>query len=616
MLFVFWTSTIYSANYSADALVTEGTLVLGGSIFTGSSVMLGLLTSGLALGGLVGAAYLGSYLWDVCNSQAQTDFADIGTQISHGATTVSYTQPAINAIKTTYKNLYQNTTVPYNGRMSTYSAPIYYKLTWPFAPEIDISHIPVASDFAPFVMNNRRLTYGPDGRSLDSLTLGGTLQLSNDFPRVSIASLISSYNKTISFKGDTYRILAAFPSYHFVRGTNKLDYDYYNSYPFSSVNYLAINSLGTVIGLLEFPFAKYDSLTDSYEYTSYDRFRSLMDIPSAIGSNLSKIFLTLCPLSSSNSFGNEIFTASSFHVGLLLTGFVGKSLYAADSFTNVCYLTGYAGSNSGTAVYDAPDFIPSGRVYRGERDVLDNIDVVVVGGSTLKPWDPTYNPGVDVPDQIGLDTGTTVYVPPDVIDGSQKSFDGVPLPGSDLGFDTPDIGVLNPEGTRTGDWTLDWPSDATVPGEIAGTGEGTGIFGDTGKWILNFPILGWLYDLLAQFFAWLRNILAQILAWLESLWDAISSIPSDIALSLKNFWDGIPEVLRRILELLQAIRDYFTDFLSQISAFLPTILAFISGYTLYQSLIYHSLPTAVAAVCWCFWMCCLGIGIFRMILDR
>lgn len=71
-----------------------------------------------------------------------------------------------------------------------------------------------------------------------------------------------------------------------------------------------------------------------------------------------------------------------------------------------------------------------------------------------------------------------------------------------------------------------------------------------------------------------------------------------------------------IIGLLQNILSALGGFVDSILSSLPTILALISGYTLFQNLFTHFLPTQVATILWAFWLTTMAIWLFRMIADR
>lgn len=76
--------------------------------------------------------------------------------------------------------------------------------------------------------------------------------------------------------------------------------------------------------------------------------------------------------------------------------------------------------------------------------------------------------------------------------------------------------------------------------------------------------------------------------------------------------DGNPTIIGLLSNILSALGGFVDSILSS----LPTILALISGYTLFQNLFTHFLPTQVATILWAFWLTTMAIWLFRMIADR
>lgn len=122
-----------------------------------------------------------------------------------------------------------------------------------------------------------------------------------------------------------------------------------------------------------------------------------------------------------------------------------------------------------------------------------------------------------------------------------------------------------------------------------------------------------LLSLLQQIWAWLQsfftNLTTSVLSALNSWWD-----------SIKNWWlnliNSIISLLSDVKSILQNILASLGGFLSLITNNIGKILALISGYTLFQSLFTTFLPSSIASIIWAFWVACLCVWLFRLILDR
>lgn len=169
-------------------------------------------------------------------------------------------------------------------------------------------------------------------------------------------------------------------------------------------------------------------------------------------------------------------------------------------------------------------------------------------------------------------------------------------------------GVLIPNaGTTLGYLEDTFPNSLT--GEI--DTEATGSGNSSGS-IFDIPILGWIFQALKSLWDLIKHGINLLISWIQSIINAIQGISADIL----NFWNGVPEKISDIKNLLQQILNAIGGIAFDISEFLVGILAFISGYTLYQSIFTYYLPTSIATILWAFWLVAVSIYLLRMIIDR
>lgn len=87
----------------------------------------------------------------------------------------------------------------------------------------------------------------------------------------------------------------------------------------------------------------------------------------------------------------------------------------------------------------------------------------------------------------------------------------------------------------------DLPIEGSTSGTITGTGTGTGVFGDTGSWIWDIPILGNILALLSQIWSIIQNL--------------FTSIVGSIVSALQNFFLPTPEQFTGFVEDLHETVD-------------------------------------------------------------
>lgn len=215
-----------------------------------------------------------------------------------------------------------------------------------------------------------------------------------------------------------------------------------------------------------------------------------------------------------------------------------------------------------------------------------------------------------------LNNGSTLAIPAHAFDNDNVSLGNYAdtlILDSNGDVVLPYPGVV--PGVLPGEITTEWDDyDITdTPDDVQLSPDGT-------TPISRIPILGNIADALRKLWELLKEGFNKLLAWLQSLLDAITGLISGIVGGIVGFFGArfpdIPDLIDEIINLLRQLLDLLGNLITSLPAFVVDILAFISGYTVYQTLFNAFLPAPVALVCWTFWLVILGIGVFRMVLAR
>lgn len=219
-------------------------------------------------------------------------------------------------------------------------------------------------------------------------------------------------------------------------------------------------------------------------------------------------------------------------------------------------------------------------------------------------------------DDQTLTNGSYIAIPADAFDNdyvSLSNYADTLILDSNGDVVLPYPGVV--PGVLPGEITTEWDDyDITdTPDDVQLSPDGT-------TPISRIPILGNIADALRKLWELLKEGFNKLLAWLQSLLDALTGLISGIVGGIVGFFGArfpdIPDLIDEIINLLRQLLDLLGNLITSLPAFVVDILAFISGYTVYQTLFNAFLPAPVALVCWTFWLVILGIGVFRMVLAR
>lgn len=167
----------------------------------------------------------------------------------------------------------------------------------------------------------------------------------------------------------------------------------------------------------------------------------------------------------------------------------------------------------------------------------------------------------------------------------------------------------------------DIPIDGTWPGALEGeldTTAGTDgeVLDPNDNLVYKIPFIGWLADLLSSLWDLIKSGFNRIGQWLKAIWDKITSIISAVVDLPVNIFNQFSGKLNDILDKLQEILEAILSFILDLGDILIDFLAFLSGYTLFQTLFSHFLPAAVYLPLWAFWLCAVAIGLFRTLVNR
>lgn len=252
-----------------------------------------------------------------------------------------------------------------------------------------------------------------------------------------------------------------------------------------------------------------------------------------------------------------------------------------------------------------PTYVPTG-TFTGtayEQDYQDYIDSSVIGAA--QPLVADYPLDIPVPGDWDYNDEEE-YVTDIVITGV-----GVRDYDYPIGSDTPIVGPIS----GTGSISIDWPQDIATDHTIDDTAGGDGA-SDALPWVFRIPILGQILKAIKALWDLLKAGFNKILEFFQTLINSIAGFFDAIWNKIANFWRGIPDAIRNILDVLRNILNAIAGFIFDLGDYLAGILAFITGYTLFQNLLTHFLPASVATVMWAMWLCAIAIWLLRMLLNR